>query len=586
MSPKTETSGQLSQYNEPNHHRMKHFFVLLFVLAACSSRAQQSVSPLNFEWMQETEAEMVRNRGLPIPSALRPFIHDPQLQSIIAADSSVMLVMPVHTSMKPWIENGLPVRKTITLNNAHQKQAANGPGFGNWLKRWHYQSSLLQVERPSKDGEPFFNLYIDPLFNLQAGSATDSAGSGTFWINTRGVTARGDIGRRVSFETSFLENQAMMPEFIDAYARKTLVIPGQGRWKTFDTTGFDYSMASGYVSVAAAKWLNIQAGHGKHFVGDGYRSLLLSDNSFNYPFARITAQFGKQRQFQFTSLYAVLTNLQSVSPVPPGIERLFQKKPASFQMLSWRPARILELGFFQGVMWNAADSANRVNTGFLFWNPLPGIGPAAEGMNSTRNYMLGLNLRVDILKTASLYGQFMLDNLGNNSITKKMGWQAGLKSFNTFTIKHLYIQAEYNRVMPYTYATTDAAQSWTHYGQPLAHPLGAGFSEFTGSLQYKIGDFFVHVRATSATIEANTNGQNFGQWPFLSDNTATTLLPSATRLNYIDARIGWMISYASNLNVSAGLTARNVTSNSTNNAQTLFSVALRTSLSNIYYDFF
>lgn len=167
-----------------------------------------------------------------------------------------------------------------------------------------------------------------------------------------------------------------------------------------------------------------------------------------------------------------------------------------------------------------------------------------------------------------------------------MGWQAGLKSFNTFTIKHLYIQAEYNRVMPYSYATADAAQSWTHYGQPLAHPLGAGFSEFTGSLQYKIGDFFVHVRATSATLEANTNGQNFGQWPFLSDNTATTLLPSNTRLNYLDARIGWMISYASNLNVSAGLTARNVTNNSTNNAQTLFSVALRTSLSNIYYDFF
>jgi hypothetical protein len=565
---------------------MKHFFALLLVFTACAAQAQQSVTPLNYEWMQETEAEMLKNRGLLIPEGPRALVTDTQLTRIISADPSVLLVMPVHTSMKPWIENGMPVRKTITLNNAHQKQLAKAPGFGNWVKRWHYQNSLLQVERPAKAGEPAFNLYIDPLFNLQAGSASDSTGSGTFWINTRGVSARGDIGRRVSFETSFLENQAMMPLFIDAYARKTLVIPGQGRWKTFDTTGFDYAMASGYVSVKAAKWLNVQAGHGKHFVGDGYRSLLLSDNSFNYPYARLTALFGKKAQFQFTGLYAVLTNLQSISPVPPQTERLFQKKPASFQMLSWRPFRVLELSFFQGVMWDAADSSNRVSTGFLFWNPVPGIGPAVEGMNATRNYLIGFNLRLDIAKTASVYGQFMLDNAGDSAVSRKLGYQIGLKSFNTFTIKHLYLQAEYNRVLPYTYATTAPAQSWTHYGQPLAHPLGAGFSEFNASLQYKIGGFFIHLRASSASISENSGGQNFGQWPFLSDTLSGATGGSEAGLTYLDARIGWVISQASNLNISAGIISRTVTRPAATDAQTLFSIALRTSLSNTYYDFF
>lgn len=564
---------------------MKHFFALLFVFAAFAAQAQQAVTPLNYEWMQETEAEMLKNRGLLIPVRLREFVKDTTIIEILKEVPTANLVVPVHTSMKPWIENDYPVRKTIIYNNAHQKQITKYPGFGNWLLRWHYQNSLLQVERPAKDGEPAFNLYIDPLFNLQAGSTSDSTGSGTFWINTRGVTARGDIGKRVSFETSFQENQAMMPLFIDAYARKTLVIPGQGRWKTFDTTGFDFAMASGYVSVKAASWLNIQAGHGKHFVGDGYRSLLLSDNSFNYPFARLTARFGKQSQFQFTSLYAVLTNLQSISPVPPQTERLFQKKPASFQMLSWRPLRILELGFFQGVMWDAADSSNRVSTGFLFWNPVPGIGPAAEGMNGTRNYLIGFNLRIDIAKTVSLYSQFMLDNAGDSAVSRKLGYQIGLKSFNTFTLKHLHLQAEYNRVLPYTYATASPAQSWTHYSQPLAHPLGAGFSEINGSLQYKIGGFFVHLRGSTAQIADNSSTQNFGQWPFMSDTLASTG-SSNVRLTYIDARVGWVISQASNLNISAGITSRNLTRNAATDKQTLLSVALRTSLSNIYYDFF
>lgn len=61
-------------------------------------------------------------------------------------------------------------------------------------------------------------------------------------------------------------------------------------------------MASGYVSYSSNKHFNFQVGHGKHFVGDGYRSLLLSDNALNYPYARITSTFGK---LQYTNLYAV-----------------------------------------------------------------------------------------------------------------------------------------------------------------------------------------------------------------------------------------------------------------------------------------
>ena len=50
----------------------------------------------------------------------------------------------------------------------------------------------------------------------------------------------------------------------------------------------------------------IQFGHGKHFIGDGYRSLLLSDNAFNYPFLRIQTSFWR---VQYTNLYAEMQDI-------------------------------------------------------------------------------------------------------------------------------------------------------------------------------------------------------------------------------------------------------------------------------------
>ena len=65
-------------------------------------------------------------------------------------------------------------------------------------------------------------------------------------------------------------------------------------------------MSSGYVIYRPNNMFTLQFGHGKHFIGNGYRSLLLSDNSFNYPFLRIQTTFGK---IQYTNLYAELQDI-------------------------------------------------------------------------------------------------------------------------------------------------------------------------------------------------------------------------------------------------------------------------------------
>ena len=85
------------------------------------------------------------------------------------------------------------------------------------------------------------------------------------------------------------------------------VLPGQGisRVSSWDRTtrDLDYAMANGHVSCQQVNILISQFGHGKHFIGDGYRSMLLSDNAFNYPYLKITTDVWKVRYVNLFSSY-------------------------------------------------------------------------------------------------------------------------------------------------------------------------------------------------------------------------------------------------------------------------------------------
>jgi hypothetical protein len=575
--------------------------------------AQQSNVPLNQQWILESEARMVKAKGFVLNKRLMTYEADSTLRAVAFADTAknTVFALPLHSSMRPWIEQGHPLRKNVMRQNTHDqrfrepptKGAYGGPTLSGktniWIKRYHYQNSLVNVERKPQNGEPLFRLYIDPLLNLQSmnvmSDGNDTA-AGRYFINTRGINAHGDIGTKISFETSFYENQAFYPGYIKEFADATQIIPGQGRWKRFKTTGYDYAMATGYLSYSPCAFFNIQIGSGKHFIGDGYRSLLLSDNSFSYPYARLTGWFGPNKMFQYTTIYASLMNLLANAPIPGGTERLYQKKAASFYQLSANIGRIAEISIFQGLIWQAADSRNKQCIRLAYVNPVMLTSIFDFGLNDEDNYMIGGTFHVDVLKTVRLYGQVVADDFGKG-VRHKTGFQLGVKYYNAFTLKHLHLQFEFNKVNPYTYSATDSMQSFTHYNQPLAHPLGANFFEINGSLQYKLGDFYLHVRFSQAMIGADTAGHVFGQDIFVSDTWADNTNFSdgnadyfgrgqQTTLTTMDVSLGYMISYASNLNIALGFYDRKVEADATLDHTRYVYVAIRTSLTNNYLDFF
>ncbi|HEX2627693.1 MAG TPA: hypothetical protein VHM26_01735, partial [Chitinophagaceae bacterium] len=108
------------------------------------------------------------------------------------------------------------------------------------------------------------------------------------------------------------------------------------------------------------------------------------------------------------------------------------------------------------------------------------------------NSVVGLDFKANIKKRIQVYGQLALDEFVLDEIKKNRGWwankwaiQLGAKYIDAFGIKNLDLQLEHNRVRPFTYSHRDSVANYTHYNQPLAHPLMANFQEFIGIAKYQ-----------------------------------------------------------------------------------------------------
>ncbi|HVE61365.1 MAG TPA: hypothetical protein VNA26_06085, partial [Chitinophagaceae bacterium] len=68
-----------------------------------------------------------------------------------------------------------------------------------------------------------------------------------------------------------------------------------------------------------------------------------------------------------------------------------------------------------------------------------------------------------------------------------------------------------NRVRPFTYSHRDSVANYSHYNQPLAHPLGANFQEFLGMARYQPAPrWLLHVKAIYFKQGKDTGATSFG----------------------------------------------------------------------------
>ena len=333
--------------------------------------------------------------------------------------------------------------------------------------------------------------------------------------------------KSVSFETSFYENQGRYLNYQTDYFRTrgelfknqnnpgyavhNATVNGMGRTKPFKTKALDHAFVMGHISYTPIKQINFQFGYGDHFIGNGYRSLLLSDNSFKYPYIKIRSNFWKNR-FQYTVLYTFMNNLFRM-PTTTSTESLFEKKGGTFHYLDFAVTKKFNIGVFEGVVWDQADSTGLKKFNYNFINPIIFMNTAVHGMeNQKANAVIGINFSLRYIPMTEIYGQFMVDGFKKS----KFGYQIGIKTFDFFA-KDLNLQFEYNYVAPYTYAHQNIRQSYSHYNMPLAHPAGGGFHEIILKANYIWKRMFVNFKSNFYSKRNTFTNENTGADVFQSD---------------------------------------------------------------------
>lgn len=435
-----------------------------------------SLKPYNRKYVIQQAAYFDSIRSLPDTQAGKGF----KPLSLGATDEYNMNSLMINS--REWVKND-------KYNPASRKSV--GPFYRT-------KTSLFEVN--NKD----FYLSVNPILQFWGGSPKDS--TGIVFLNSRGVTIRGRISNKIGFSSTVIENQERGPDFYRQQVTAFKAVPGVGFYKSFKKTGYDYFDARGYVTFNAARFIDFQFGFDKNFIGNGYRSLFLSDWGNSYLFFKINTRIWKLNyQNLFMELMPQYRNNLG--------NNVLDRKYAAMHHLSINATRWLNVGLFESVVFGRPNHFD-----FQYLNPIIFYRHVEGGVGSGDNAFAGLDLKANVAKRFQFYGQLIMDEFILKKVkndptnwVNKFGMQLGGKYIDAFGIRNLDLQVELNRVRPFTYSHFDTIANYTHYNQPLAHPLGANFQELVGILRYQPAPrWYVYARGVYYFKGLDTADYNFG----------------------------------------------------------------------------
>ena len=488
---------------------IKSFFKLFVFVCPFTSFAQSTYlnqGAKEYHFIDRLEIKQQTNTDLNF-STLKPYNRKSIIQQAEFLDSARMGYADSTgvDRYKDWTDMNLSDvdeynMRSLLMNNSEwvtgskEGFASRKPVLNSFYKT---KANFLEVN--SKD----FFLALNPVLQIYLGA--EKGNDDRIFLNTRGVSVRGLIGKKIGFSSFITDNQERGPVFFQQQVGKYRAVPGVGFYKPFKKTGVDYFDARGYITFNAAKFIDFQLGYDKNFIGNGYRSLFLSDWGNSNLFAKINTKIWK---LNYQNIF-----MELMPQFKKSGDKLLPRKYAAMHHLSMNVTKWLNVGLFEGVVFGRQDHFD-----FQYLNPIIFYRHIEGTVGSPDNALAGLDFKANVAHRLQFYGQFLLDEfilkeVKNNptSWVNKFGIQAGVKYIDAFGIKNMDLQFETNRVRPFTYSHNDTIANYTHYNQPLAHPLGANFQEFIGILDYQPANkWHIYARAIYYNQGLDSAGINFG----------------------------------------------------------------------------
>ena len=490
-----------------------------------------------------------------------------------------------HTGFKPYaskeiyaiVDSTIEVLKFPTENN---------------FSRFAFNENLFKIE---KKGE--YNITGNLLLGFNVGQASDTV----YGMFIRGGRIEGSIGEKVFYSSEIYLGSSIFPDYLTNRNDDTRTFNGNGALRIYIDDGERQQStlnATGQVTYQPNKYFQFQLGQGKNFIGDGYRSMLLSDYATFYPYFKITTTFWN---IQYTNLYTSMIDRQS------GLtsQGIFPRKYVTSHHLSWNVTPRLNIGLFETVIYQ--DSSNTRGFDFHYLNPVIFYRPIEFEIGSNGgNALIGFNAKYKITDDIHAYGQFIFDELslarnelGEGCWCNKYGWQLGIKSYNTI-ISNLTVQTEVNSATFYTYSHRTPLQNYANYNLPLAHPLGANFIESMSIIRYQkdrwTGKFQLMYAVQGRDSSSTTThfGSDINR-PFEDKDPSTyygneLLQGIRTTTTFADISVGYIINPRSNFHIELGYRYRGLrpeieVGNLQSTTDGFIYLGFKTNFVNWYYDY-
>jgi len=274
----------------------------------------------------------------------------------------------------------------------------------------------------------------------------------------------------------------------------------------YEAKGNEYYYADvrGRISYTPNEIFNFQVGLDNQFIGEGSRSLFLSDYGVPHPFAQIRTAFWR---LEYTVLY------QFMREHVPGA---WKSKYATSHHISLNATKWLNIGIFETVLFQPKDTLLNRGYDVEYLNPVIFFRPQEYSLGSSDNVLIGVSLDIK-LGNHMFYSQGILDEFNLREIKNNPSWwankygaQLGVKGRFHPVFGSLFYRVEYNMMRPYMYSHVNEMQTYGNQGHVLAHPLGGNFHEILAELKWQKKKYLVKFFTTYRLKGEDKDGFSYG----------------------------------------------------------------------------
>ena len=454
-----------------------------------------------------------------------------------------LLVLPLATLAQ---QGYLPLSSVIdgrTTARMHAYGSSGHSGIRPYARA--DQPDLMQDSLRPKAMLGVFDRWADDSAHFRGGPLLDAQGGmdlggdaaflhrlgGGFWTDA-------DVGKHWTFHLDGMAWSERFTGYLDSLVRATQVTPGEG-YAYGNGPAYTHYDWNASADVSVGRYFHFTLGRGKNFFGEGLRSLFLSDNTYSYPYFKITTTAW---HIKYVNLFTQMSDVRGAAGDPQNYLRKF----ASFHYLSWNASKRVNFGVFEAIVWQDNDPNYPRGFDINYVNPMVFLRPVEFSLGSPDNALLGFAFNVKVGKRTLLYSQLMLDEFLLANVRAGDGWYANKQAFQVGAVGHdvlgqkgLMLRAEFNYVRPFMYTHSDTRQNYSHAGQPLAHPYGSNFWEALVQGEWRkdrwvLRDLFsVAVMGQDTGTSANSS---YGNNIFLNENSRP--LRDSTRYENFDYYLG------------------------------------------------